>query len=235
MPLLVTESLTTEKLAKVFDHAILRPDQTTEDVIQGCEVAKQYNLASVCVKPCDIRQASELLKGTDVMVGTVISFPHGNSSTAAKVAESLQAIEDGAIELDVVINIGHLRSGLYEQVQQELTEIITKSKAKNSEVSFKIIFETAYLNKEQIVKACEISRSAGAHFVKTSTGFAPVGATYENIELMRASVPANMEVKASGGIKTLEQVLKFLELGATRIGSSSSGQIVDEYKKLQEA
>lgn len=235
MPLLVTDTLTTEKLAKVFDHAILRPDQTTDDVIQGCEVAKQYNLASVCVKPCDIRQASELLKATDVMVGTVISFPHGNSSTAAKVAESLQAIEDGAIELDVVINIGHLRSGLYEQVQNELTEIIQKSKAKNSEVSFKIIFETAYLSKDQIVKACEISRVAGAHFVKTSTGFAHEGATYENIELMRASVPENMEVKASGGIKTLEQVLKFLELGATRIGSSSSGQIVDEFKKMQQA
>lgn len=235
MPLLVTETLTTEKLAKVFDHAILRPDQTTDDVIQGCEVAKEYNLASVCVKPCDIRQANELLKGTDVMVGTVISFPHGNSSTAAKVAESLQAIEDGAIELDVVINIGHLRSGLYEEIQNELTEIIQKSKAKNSEASFKIIFETAYLSKDQIVKACEISRAAGAHFVKTSTGFAHEGATYENIELMRASVPENMEVKASGGIKTLEQVLKFLELGATRIGSSSSGQIVDEFKKMQQA
>lgn len=232
--MLIIQSLTTEKLAKVFDHAILRPDQTTEDVIKGCEVAKRYNLASVCVKPCDVAQASELLAGTDVMVGTVISFPHGNSSTAAKVAESLQALQDGAIELDVVLNIGHLKSGLYQQVEQELTEIISQSKAKNSQVSFKIIFETAYLTNDEIVKACEISQKAGAHFVKTSTGFASAGATYEHIELMRASVPQEMEVKASGGIKTLEQVLKFLELGSTRIGSSSSDQIVDAFVKLQE-
>ncbi|RCI06865.1 hypothetical protein CU098_011861 [Rhizopus stolonifer] len=234
MTLIVTESLTTEKLGKVFDHAILRPDQTTEDVIKGCEVAKKYNLASVCVKPCDVAQASELLKGTDVMVGTVVSFPHGNSTTEVKIAESLQAIEDGAIELDVVLNIGFLRSGLYDKVQSELTDIIKLSKAKNPDVSFKIIFETAYLTKEQIVKACEISQAAGAHFVKTSTGFASAGATYEHIELMRASVPDNMEVKASGGIKTLEQVLKFLELGATRVGSSSSDQIVEEFKKIQQ-
>ncbi|KAI8378421.1 deoxyribose-phosphate aldolase [Blakeslea trispora] len=233
MTLIVTESLTSEKLAKVFDHAILRPEQTTEDVIQGCEVAKKYNLASVCVKPCDVAQASELLKGTDVMVGTVISFPHGNSTTEAKIAESLQAIEDGAIELDVVLNIGFLRSGLYDKVQSELADIIKLSKAKNPEVSFKIIFETAYLTNEQIIKACELSKNAGAHFVKTSTGFASAGATYEHIELMRGNVPDNMEVKASGGIKTLEQVLKFLELGATRIGSSSSDKIVDEFKKLQ--
>ncbi|GAA5796152.1 deoxyribose-phosphate aldolase [Helicostylum pulchrum] len=229
----MTQNLTAYKLAKVFDHAILRPDQTTEDVIKGCELAKKYDLASVCVKPCDIKQASKLLQDTDVMVGTVISFPHGNSSTAAKVAESLQAIEDGAIELDVVLNIGHLRSGLYDQVEQELSEIISKSKQKKPEVSFKIIFETAYLTNEEIVKACQISQAAGAHFVKTSTGFAHAGATYEHIKLMRESVPSNMEVKASGGIKTLDQVLKFLELGATRIGSSSSDQIVDAFKNSQ--
>lgn len=235
MGLVITEALTPEKLAKVFDHAILRPEQTTEDVIKGCNVAKEYNLASVCVKPCDVRQASELLQGTDVMVGTVISFPHGNSSTASKVAESLQALEDGAVELDVVLNIGHLRSGLYDEVEQELKEIITKSEEKYPQVSFKIIFETAYLNKEQIIKACQISQAAGAHFVKTSTGFASAGATYENIEIMRGNVPKEMEVKASGGIKNLEQVLKYLELGCTRIGSSSSGEIVEEFKKMQQA
>jgi deoxyribose-phosphate aldolase len=169
MTLIITETLTTEKLGKVFDHAILRPDQTSEDVIQGCNTAKQYNLASVCVKPCDVAQASELLKGTDVLVGTVISFPHGNSTTEAKITESLQAIKDGAVELDVVINIGHLRSGKYEEVEQELKDIVTSSKSKLSDVIIKIIFETAYLTKEEIVKACEISVAAGADFVKTST------------------------------------------------------------------
>ncbi|KAL7314092.1 hypothetical protein PS15m_007747 [Mucor circinelloides] len=235
MTLIITETLTTEKLGKVFDHAILRPDQTAQDVIEGCNVAKEYNLASVCVKPCDVAQAYELLKDTDVMVGTVISFPHGNSTTQVKITEALQALEDGAIELDVVINIGLLKSGKYNEVEQELKQIISMSKVKNPDVSVKIIFETAYLSNEEIVKACEISKAAGAHFVKTSTGFASAGATYEHIELMRNSVPESMEVKASGGIKTLEQVLKFLELGATRIGSSSSGQIVEEFKKIQTA
>ncbi|KAG1088695.1 hypothetical protein G6F42_020197 [Rhizopus arrhizus] len=169
------------------------------------------------------------------MVGTVISFPHGNSTTQVKITEALQALEDGAIELDVVINIGLLKSGKYDEVEQELKQIISMSKVKNPDVSVKIIFETAYLSNEEIVKACEISKAAGAHFVKTSTGFASAGATYEHIELMRNSVPESMEVKASGGIKTLEQVLKFLELGATRIGSSSSGQIVEEFKKIQKA
>lgn len=235
MTLIIAETLTPQKLGKVFDHAILRPDQTTDDVIRGCAIAKEYDLASVCVKPCDVAQASELLKGTDVLVGTVISFPHGNSSTEAKITESLQAIEDGAVELDVVINIGHLRSGKYKEVEQELKDIVKMSKIKLSEVIIKVIFETAYLTKEEIVKACEISVAAGADFVKTSTGFAPVGATFENIQLMRNSVPKNVEVKASGGIKNLEQVLKYLELGATRIGSSSSDQIVEEFKRLQQA
>lgn len=233
MTVIEVKTLTAESLAKVFDHAILRPDQTTEDVVQGCQLAREYNVASVCVKPCDVKQASELLQGSSVMVGTVISFPHGNSPTSAKVAEALQTVEDGAIELDIVINIGHLRSGLYAEVQQELEEIMKACRAKNKDVSFKIIFETAYLTNEQIVKACEISHAAGAEFVKTSTGFASAGATVEHIKLMKASVPESMEVKASGGIKTLDQVLEFLSLGATRIGSSSSDKIVEEFKKRQ--
>ncbi|KAI8636239.1 deoxyribose-phosphate aldolase [Parasitella parasitica] len=235
MTLIITETLTPEKLGKFFDHAILRPDQTTQDVIKGCEVAKKYSLASVCVKPCDVSQASELLKGTDVMVGTVISFPHGNSTTEAKIAEALQAIEDGAVELDVVINIGHLKSGKYSEVEKELKDVIVMSKTKNPNACVKIIFETAYLSEDEIVKACEISQAAGAHFVKTSTGFASAGATFEHIKLMKDSVPDSMEVKASGGIKTLAQVLEFLKLGATRIGSSSSAQIIEEFKKLPDA
>jgi deoxyribose-phosphate aldolase len=230
MPKISVETLTCEQLANVFDHAILKPDQTTEDVIKGCETAKAYNLCSVCVKPCDVKQAYDILKDTSVMVGTVISFPHGNSTTSAKVAESLQAIEDGAIELDVVLNIGHLRSGLYDEVQNELTEIIKQSKQKNKNVIFKIIFENAYLSDAEIVKACEISVAAGSDFVKTSTGFAHAGATEHHIKLMRKSVPDHIEVKASGGIKTLEHVTTFLRLGATRIGSSSSDQIIEEFK-----
>lgn len=161
-----TKNLTYTQLAKVFDHAILKPEQTTKDVEAGCLLAKEYNVKSVCVKPCDVKQAAEILKGSDVLVGTVISFPHGNSPTSAKVAEALQAVQDGAIELDVVINIGHLKSGKYDECEQELKTIITKCKSENSNVIFKIIFENAYLTKEEIVTACKISQAAGAEFVK---------------------------------------------------------------------
>ncbi|KAI8144100.1 deoxyribose-phosphate aldolase [Fennellomyces sp. T-0311] len=228
-------TLTYSQLAKVFDHAILKPEQTTKDVEEGCKLALEYDAKSVCVKPCDVKQAVELLKGSSVLVGTVISFPHGNAPTTAKVAEALQTVEDGAIELDVVINIGHLKSGKYEECQKELEAIIKTCKAKQPEVIFKIIFENAYLTKDEIVQACKIAEAAGAEFVKTSTGFASSGATYDDIELMRASVSDHIEVKASGGIKTLDQVLTFLQKGATRCGSSSTDKILEEFKKRSSA
>lgn len=165
-----TKNITYDQLAKVFDHAILKPEQTTKDVEAGCLLAKEYNVKSVCVKPCDVKQAAEILQGSDVLVGTVISFPHGNSPTSAKVAEALQAVQDGAIELDVVINIGHLKSGRHEECEQELKIIISKCKAENPNVIFKIIFENAYLTKEEIVTACRISQAAGAEFVKVREG-----------------------------------------------------------------
>ncbi|KAI7849821.1 deoxyribose-phosphate aldolase [Circinella umbellata] len=228
------ETLDYTQLAKVFDHAILKPEQTTQDVEKGCQLALDYDTKSVCVKPCDVKQASEILKGSNVLVGTVISFPHGNSPTSAKVAEALQAIEDGAIELDVVMNIGHLKSGLYDECQKELETIIKTCKAKNSNVIFKIIFENAYLTKDEIIKACKITEAAGAEFVKTSTGFASSGATFDDIELMRSNVSDHIEVKASGGIKTLDQVITFLQKGVTRCGSSSTDQILEEFKKRKQ-
>ncbi|KAG0165271.1 hypothetical protein DFQ28_009705 [Apophysomyces sp. BC1034] len=231
MSSITVDTLTYKQLAKVFDHAVLKPEQTTQDVEDVCKLAREYDFKSVCAKPCDVKQTSELLKGSDVLVATVISFPHGNSPSSAKLAEALQAVEDGADELDVVINIGHLKSGKHDECEQELRTIIEAGKKKNPNVIFKIIFENAYLTKEEIVAACKISVAAGAEFVKTSTGFASSGATYEDVELMRASVPDNIEVKASGGVKTLDQVVAFLQKGATRCGSSSSHQILDEFKK----
>lgn len=225
------ESLTYEQLAKVFDHAILKPEQTTQDVITGCELAKKYDAKSVCVKPCDVKQASDLLSGSRVLVGTVISFPHGNSPTAAKIAEALQTVADGAIELDVVLNIGHLKSGRVQACQDEIKAVIDACHAKNPDVVFKIIFENAYLTKEEIIQACQLSVAAGAHFVKTSTGFASSGATLDDIALMRANVPDHIEVKASGGIKTLDQVVDLLNQGATRCGSSGTDKILDEFKQ----
>ncbi|CAO3594013.1 unnamed protein product [Absidia cylindrospora] len=221
------KSLTYEQLAKVFDHAILKPEQTTKDVIIGCELAKKYDAKSVCVKPCDVKQASDLLAGSRVLVGTVISFPHGNSPTSAKVAEALQTVADGAIELNVVINI--VRSS--PSMSNEIKTVINACHAKNPNVIFKIIFENAYLTKDEIVQACQLSVAAGAHFVKTSTGFASSGATLEDIALMRASVPDHIEVKASGGIKTLDQVVDLMNKGATRCGSSTTDKILDEFKQ----
>ncbi|KAI8391648.1 deoxyribose-phosphate aldolase [Radiomyces spectabilis] len=225
------DTITYKQLAKMFDHAILKPEHTAKDVEEGCRLAREYDAMSVCVKPCDVKQASELLKGSDVLVGTVISFPHGNSPTAGKVAEALQTVEDGAVELDIVINIGHLKSGKYDECQNEIKTIIDACKQKNPKVIFKIIFENAYLTKEEIVKACQISVAAGAEFVKTSTGFASSGATFEDCELMRANVPDNVQVKASGGIKSLDQVITFMQKGVTRCGSSSTDKILDEFKK----
>ncbi|CAO3673005.1 unnamed protein product [Umbelopsis vinacea] len=206
--------LTYQQLAKVFDHAILKPEQTKADVVSGCELAKKYDVKSVCVKPCDVKQASELLAGSQVLVGTVISFPHGNSPTSAKVAESLQAVEDGAIELNVVLNIGHLKSGSHDEIENELRN-------HNQEQG------------QESKAACKISERAGAEFVKTSTGFAKSGHTIEDLKLMRENVSSHIEVKASGGIKTLDQVIAILNTGATRCGSSSTDQILDEYKRVK--
>lgn len=162
------DTITYTQLAKVFDHAILKPDHTPKDVEAGCKVALECDAKSVCVKPCDVKQAAEILKGSNVLVGTVISFPHGNSPTSAKVAEALQTVEDGAVELDVVINVGHLKAGRYDECQKELESVIRACKEKRPDIIFKIIFENAYLTKEEIVQACKLSEAAGAEFVKVS-------------------------------------------------------------------
>ena len=183
---LSSKTITLQQLAKTIDHSLLRPELTEADVIAGCELAKKYDVASVCVKPCHVRLAARLLDGSDVKVGTVISFPHGNSTTAIKVAEARQALSDGAVELDMVINIGELRSGHEDYVQNEIKAVVDVAHPAGAIV--KVIFENAYLTDEQKVAACRLSERAGADFVKTSTGFAPTGATLEDIRLMRRSV-----------------------------------------------
>ncbi|MGB9898319.1 deoxyribose-phosphate aldolase, partial [Thermanaerothrix sp.] len=172
-PILNSQTITYEQLAKTIDHSLLRPELTRTEVIQGCELAARYHVASVCVKPCHVRLASEILKGSDVVVGTVVGFPHGSSTTAIKVAEALQALEDGAVELDMVINIGELRSGNDDFVREDIRAVVAAAKGN----IVKVILENAYLTKEQIVRGCQLVEQAGAHFVKTSTGFAPSGAS----------------------------------------------------------
>lgn len=218
---------TLRQVAKTIDHALLRPDMTRAEVREGCEVALKYDVASVCCKPADVAFCADLLKGSDVHVGTVVGFPHGNSATATKVFETKQVVPDGATEIDVVINIGWLKSGMFDEVRDEIAAVVAA--ASGNQV--KVILENAYLTKEEIVKACQLCEAAGADYVKTSTGFAPTGAVLEDVKLMRASVSSKVEVKSAGGVKTLDALLAFMEAGVKRSGASGTAAMLDEFKE----
>ena len=227
-----------QQIAKMIDHAILHPTQGLEALKTECAVAKYYHVASVCVKPYAVKEAVELLQGSDVMVGTVIGFPHGNSSTAIKVAEAKQACSDGAVEIDMVINNGKVTDNDWDNILNEIISVNSVVKANQGIV--KIIFETAYLSDEQIIKLCELCEIAKVAFVKTSTGFGFVktdtgnmealGATVHHIDLMRKHTSREMEVKASGGVRNLEDIEKLHALGATRFGTSSTKAILEGIK-----
>lgn len=218
---------TLRQVAKTIDHALLRPDMSRDEVREGCEVALKYDVASVCCKPADVAFCAEILKGSDVHVGTVVGFPHGNSTTATKVFETKQVVADGATEIDVVINIGWLKSGMFDEVRDEITAVVAA--ASGNQV--KVILENAYLTKDEIVKACQLCEAAGADYVKTSTGFAPTGAVLEDVKLMRASVSPKVEVKSAGGVKTLDALLAFMEAGVKRSGASGTAAMLDEFKE----
>jgi deoxyribose-phosphate aldolase len=215
------------QVAKTIDHALLRPDMSRDEVREGCEVALKYDVASVCCKPADVAFCAEILKGSDVHVGTVVGFPHGNSTTATKVFETKQVVADGATEIDVVINIGWLKSGMFDEVRAEIAAVVAA--ASGNQV--KVILENAYLTKDEIVKACQLCEAAGADYVKTSTGFAPTGAVLEDVKLMRASVSPKVEVKSAGGVKTLDALLAFMEAGVKRSGASGTAAMLDEFKE----
>lgn len=229
--ILSSKTITFEQLAKTIDHSLLRPELTRDDVIKGCRLAHAYHTATVCVKPCHVRLAAEELKDSDVLVSTVVGFPHGSSTTAVKVAEALQAIDDGARELDMVLNIGELRSGSYNFVRDDIKAVCDAAHARN--VRVKVILENAYLTDEQKVIACKLCEEAGADWVKTSTGFAPSGATLEDLRLMRASVGPNVQVKAAGGVRTLDALLAVIDAGCTRCGATATAAILDEFMKRQ--
>ncbi len=218
---------TLRQVAKTIDHALLRPDMSRDEVREGCEIALKYDVASVCCKPADVAFCAEILKGSDVHVGTVVGFPHGNSTTATKVFETKQVVADGATEIDVVINIGWLKSGMFDEVRDEIAAVVAA--ASGNQV--KVILENAYLTKDEIVKACQLCEAAGADYVKTSTGFAPTGAALEDVKLMRASVSPKVEVKSAGGVKTLDALLAFMEAGVKRSGASGTAAILDEFKE----
>jgi deoxyribose-phosphate aldolase len=223
-----SKTITYHQLAKTIDHSLLRPELTEADVVAGCELAAQYDVASVCVKPCHVKLARQQLVGTDVAVGTVVGFPHGSNSTATKVAEAQQAIAEGATELDMVLNIGELRSGHADYVRRDIQAVV---KAANGKAIVKVILENAYLTDEEKVLGCKLCEEAGADFVKTSTGFAPGGATILDLKLMWATVGPQVQVKAAGGVRTLDALLEVIDVGVTRVGATATAVILDEFNQ----
>ncbi|MCS6560084.1 deoxyribose-phosphate aldolase [Curtobacterium flaccumfaciens] len=216
--------VTVDAVRGLIDHAILKPELTRADVDAQLDEAAAHRVFSVCVRPSDVAHAVERLTGTGVGVGTVIGFPHGTTSTAAKVAESLQALADGAFELDMVQNIGAAKSSDWQRVEQDVRAVVDAA----GDTVVKVILETAFLTDDEIVAASRAAQTAGAAFVKTSTGFAGGGATAEHIALMRRTVGADTGVKASGGVRGLDTLLEMVEAGANRIGTSASARILDE-------
>jgi len=225
------KTITYEQLAKVIDHSLLRPELTSQEVIEGCQLAARYHVATVCVKPCHVRLAAEQLKDSDVLVSTVVGFPHGSSVTEIKVAEAQRAMDDGAVELDMVLNIGELRSGNDEYVYQDIKTVCDAAHARG--VKVKVILENAYLTDEEKVRACQLAEKAGADWVKTSTGFAPGGATLDDLRLMRRSVSEKVQIKAAGGVRTLDALLAVIEAGVTRCGATATAKILDDFKARQ--
>ncbi|KAB2338568.1 deoxyribose-phosphate aldolase [Cytobacillus depressus] len=213
-----------KNVAKMIDHTLLKADATKEQIETICAEAKEYEFASVCINPTWVKLSSELLSGTDVKVCTVIGFPLGASTPETKAFETKNAIENGATEVDMVINIGALKGGNYELVERDIRAVVDAAKGK---ALTKVIIETCLLSEEEKVKACELSVKAGADFVKTSTGFSTGGATVEDIALMRKTVGPDIGVKASGGVRSAEDAQKMIEAGATRIGASSGAAIVN--------
>lgn len=211
-------------LARMIDHTMLKPDATTAEITQLCAEAKQYHFASVCVNPGFVPLCSSLLKGTDVKVCTVIGFPLGATTTEVKRLEAEQAIANGATEIDMVINIGQLKSGNYDYVFNDVNRVVLAAKVHRNVC--KVILETSLLTDEEKVKACLICKKAGADFVKTSTGFSKGGATVGDIALMRKIVGSAIGVKASGGIRSKEDAEAMIASGADRIGASASVKIV---------
>jgi len=225
------------ELAKMIDHSILHPTMTDDDLKRECEVAKKYDVASVCVKPYAVKQASGLLKGTNVLTGCVIGFPAGNSSIKVKVFEAEEACKDGAVEIDMVINIGKALQGDWNYITQEIRSVTEICHRYNSIV--KVIFETDYITKEEdIVKLCHICTETGADYVKTSSGFGFVkqvngdynykGATIPVLELMKKNVGPKVKVKAAGGVRTLDQLLAVKAAGCARSGATATAAILEE-------
>ncbi len=222
-----------DEIARMIDHSLLRPELTREDIRKGCEIARKYKVATVCCSPSEVALVKELLNGSGVKTTTVVGFPHGYNTTEAKVFEAEQAIKDGAVELDMVINIGRLLSGDCEYVKNDIRAVVRT--AHRHQVLVKVILENYYLTDEQKKTACRLCEEAGADFVKTSTGFAAGGATLEDLRLMRENVSEKVQIKAAGGVRDLEMATKVKRAGCTRFGATRTEEIMEDcYKRSRQ-
>lgn len=216
-------------IAKTLDHSVLSPAATAAELEAGCSLARELDVASVCLLPYYVKRCAELLQGSSVQPSTTIGFPHGAHTTTVKLAEVEQALKDGATELDMVINISEARSGDWEYVRREIETLTSATHAGGAKI--KVIFENAYHDDATKIRLCEICGEIGVDWVKTSTGFAATGATVADVKLMRKHSPAHVQVKAAGGVRSLDALLEMRAAGATRVGSSASAQILDECRK----
>jgi deoxyribose-phosphate aldolase len=217
---------TTRELAKMIDHSLLNPTLTWDQLEAGCRLAVDYDVASVCIMPYALKRCAELLAGSDVRPSTTIGFPHGVHTTAIKVAEAERAIDDGGIELDMVVNISKVLSGDWAYVREDIQTVVDAAHAHNALV--KVIFENAYLQDEHKIRLCEVCGEVNADWVKTSTGYAPSGAVDADLILMRRHAPPHVQVKAAGGVRTLDRLLAVRALGVTRAGATATQTILDE-------
>ncbi len=216
-------------IAKMIDHSLLNPTMTDEVLEEGIRIGLDYDVASICILPYYLKRCAELLEGSTVNASTTIGFPHGGHTTAVKVAEARQALADGGQEMDIVVNISKVLSGDWDYVRADLKAVIDVVHAAGQKV--KIIFENCYLEDEHKIALCEICGELGADWVKTSTGYGTGGATIEDLKLMRAHSPANVQVKAAGGVRTLDALLEVRALGVTRVGASRTVTMLDECKQ----
>ena len=216
-------------IAKMIDHSLLRPTMTVDELEQGTALARQYDVASVCIMPYYLKRCAAILEGSRVLSSTTIGFPHGGHTTAIKVAEAEQALRDGGEEMDMVVNISKVLSGDWEYVRADIGAVIGAVHAAGQKV--KVIFENCYLTDAQKIKLCEICGELNADWVKTSTGYGTGGATHEDLKLMRLHSPAHVQVKAAGGVRTLDALLAVRELGVTRCGATRTAEILDECRK----
>ena len=216
-------------VAKMIDHSLLNPTFTVPDLEKGIELARRYDVASVCIMPYYLKRCADLLTGSDVKPSTTIGFPHGGHTTAMKVAEAARALDDGGAELDMVVNISQVLSGCWDYVRQDIRAVTELTHSRGQRV--KVIFENCYLNEEQKIHLCQICGELNCDWVKTSTGYGTGGATHDDLRLMRKHAPAHVQVKAAGGVRDLDAMLAVRAIGVTRCGCTRTAEVLDEVKR----